>query len=370
MSLQDRYFRHYLPLVQEFVDNVESLGLDIQAKVAQPFLPLFGEAYERSSLRMAIVGQDTKYWGCLKAFLGEAKLQPTKVLQGCLDEFQGLDFVDWGGSRYTFWGFAMMFLAALHGRTDWGIMKHRGYPEILSSFAWGNGNAVEYHASSPKHMPWDQWELVRKAGEHLNGIHHLISTIQPRVVVVLWKDMSPETYFAGHPYTLVEDQAGVRHYRLDDDVDVFHMPHPGRMRWEGTPADHYCAGLIAKLQNKRLAVAFPDFVQAHGESDTVVHHLKNTAPLRSPEFTKFKFVEWVAEELKKRGSFMSVPTLATLLNSLGYRTDCGYEFEGVRGTYNLVSGAYHRLVHAGKSDRARMVAEAFRKPNFEYAYEE
>jgi len=98
-------------------------------------------------------------------------------------------------------------------------------------------------------------------------------------------------------------------------------------------------------------------------------HLEKSAPTRGDSFTKFHFVEWVAEELKKRECFMSAPTLARLLNSLGYRTNYGTEYEGARGTYNLISGTYHRLDGAGKGDLARMVAAAFRKPNFEYAYE-
>ena len=34
----------------------------------------------------------------------------------------------------------------------------------------------------------------------------------------------------------------------------------------------------------------------------------------------------------------------------------------------VVSGAYHRLAAAGQPDRAHNVAVAFRRPNFEYAY--
>jgi hypothetical protein len=57
-----------------------------------------------------------------------------------------------------------------------------------------------------------------------------------------------------------------------------------------------------------------------------------------------------------------------LLNDLGYQTNYSSEYAGARGIYNLISGTYHRLDRAGKSDRAQMVAEAYRKPNFEYAY--
>ena len=370
-TLKDRYLAHYLPLVRDFVQEVDALGLDLAPKVAQPFLPLFGEGYERSALRMVIVGQDTKYWGCLKTFLQTEKTNPGVNLEQNLAEFRAHLFTSWGATRYTFWGFAMMFLAALHGKPDWGVMKRGAHAEILSSFAWGNGNAIEYHGSSPKHMPWEKWELVRRAGARFDGLHHLIEALSPRVVVVLWKDMHPPSYFAGYEYSQTEEQEGVRHYRINTaDLDVLHVPHPGRMRWESTPAEDYCARLVGQLQSRKLDVAFPAFVQQHTDSENVVEHLRKAAPRRDDQFDKFKLVEWVAEELKKRGSFMSVPTLCDLLNGLGYTTNYGTAFSGGRGSYRLISGTYHRLEHAGRGDRARMVAEAFRRPNFEYAYEE
>lgn len=369
-SIKERYMAHYVPLIRDFVCEVEELKLELAPKTAQPFFPVFGQAYSRSSLRMAIVGQDTRGWGCLKNFIEMEKTVPGGALEADLAEFHDHDFTGWGATRYTFWGFAVMFLAALHGRSDWGVMKHGACTEILSSFVWGNGNAIEYFGSSPKNMPWEQWEMVRKAGERFNGLQHLVDTLRPRVVVVLWKDMNPEVYFAGYKYETVDDRDGVRTYRIEsENVDIFHVPHPGRMRWEGVPADHYCAQLVLRLQSSKLTVAFPAFVRQHTDSEAVMAHLENSAPARGDDFTKFECVEWVAEDFKKRESFMSAPSLAGLLNNLGYRTNYGTEYEGGRGIYNLISGTYHRLDGAGKADRARMVAEAFRKPNFEYAYD-
>lgn len=63
ISLKERLKTHYEPLIRDFIREVESLKLEIEPKTPQPFFPVFGEAYERSSLRMAIVGQDTKSWG-------------------------------------------------------------------------------------------------------------------------------------------------------------------------------------------------------------------------------------------------------------------------------------------------------------------
>jgi hypothetical protein len=64
---------------------------------------------------------------------------------------------------------------------------------------------------------------------------------------------------------------------------------------------------------------------------------------------------------------MSVPALCTLLNEHGYRTNYDKEFTGGRGSYRLVSGTYHRMEDKFP-DRAHNVAVAFRRPNFEYAY--
>jgi hypothetical protein len=368
-SLKECLVTHYEPLIHDFICEVEALKIEIELKTPQPFFPVFGEAYERSSLRMAIVGQDTRGWGCLKKFIEMEKAAPGSAIEDEFAEFQDQDFTNWGATRYTFWGFAMMFLAALHGRSDWGVMKHGCYPEILSSFAWGNGNAVEYFNRNRIKMSPDKWEMIRKAGERFNGIRHLLETVRPRVVVVLWKNMNPASYFAGYEFTKIEERDGIGHFRIPaEEVDVFHATHPVRMRWEGIPADHVCAQLVARLQSNNLSVAFPAFVRYSSDSEKVIAHLKSSSPARSDNFNKFQFVEWVAEELRKRGSFMSAPTLALLLNDLGYQTNYSSEYAGARGIYNLISGTYHRLDRAGKSDRAQMVAEAYRKPNFEYAY--
>lgn len=369
-SIEDRYLKHYLPLVREFVHEVESLGFDIAPQTPQPFLPLYGERYESSSLRMVIVGQDTRGYGCLNNFINQQKTNPAQALDGSPDWFRAGGFVKDGKSRHYFWGFAMMFLAALHGRSDWGVMKRGACREILSSFAWGNVNAVEYYDSSLKQMPPDHWQLIQKAAERFNGIGHLIKTLRPRVVVVLSKRMNPSSYFAGLNFSLVEDRDSVRHFRIDaENVDVFQVPHPQGMLRKKIPADRCCAALIARLLDAKIIVAFPEFVQRNSHSEDVIQFLRDSAPQRSNGFNKFCFIEWVAEELKKRESFMSVPTLCSLLNELGYRTNYGAEYQADRGSYTLISATYRRLRSAGKEDRAQMVAEAFRKANFEYAYD-
>ena len=66
---------------------------------------------------------------------------------------------------------------------------------------------------------------------------------------------------------------------------------------------------------------------------------------------------------------MSVPALVQLANRAGYRTNYGAEFSGGRGSYRLVRGAYDRAKKRGDDEAATQIAEAFRKPDFSYAYQ-
>jgi hypothetical protein len=264
-----------------------------------------------------------------------------------------------------------MLLASLHGQENWNSMKQGAMTEILDSFAWGNGNAIELHSSTNKrklNIPWDYWEHVRKAGAHFNRFSHIAETLRPHVAVILWKGMDPHTYFEGLPYEIVSNEGCVIHYRIaSHDVDIFHSPHPNNMRF-GEGADYFCGKIKELFLLHGLTTIFPKFLSGQEEGRLVMNHIRAQASRQTSTMDNFQFVAWVADELKKRDTFMSVPALCELLNSQGYTTNYGTEFSGGRGSYRLVSGTYHRLDEAGEPDRATNVALAFRRPNFEYAY--
>jgi hypothetical protein len=371
-TFTQRYLSHYAPLVTKFVREVESLPHPNIGGMPEPFFPAFGSGYERSALRLVIIGQDTRGWGDLKDFIHDGKVDPQIRLKSRLDEFSGSP-PRWGGPRNQFGGFAMMILAALHGQKDWGILRQGGMDELVSSFAWGNANAVELYASTPSKMrppvPREYWEAIRKAGARFDRFSHLVETIKPQAAIVLCRGMNPARYFEGYAYEVVSEDGRLKHYRLlEIGVDVFHAPHPQSMSFiEG--ADHFCEKLKELFMRHGIIKRFPEFLSRQSEADDNLHFLKRNAPPRGPGFDKYDFVDWVAVELRKQGTFMSVPTLVSLVNGQGYLTNYGTEFSGGRGSYKLVSGTYHRFNSAGHADRARNVALAFRKPNFDYAYD-
>ena len=375
-KLTQRYIDYFTPLTQEFVEEVAPLAHPDIARMPEPFLPLFGKTYESSPLRLIIIGQDTREWGDLRNYIKSVKSDAKAKLQGELGYFESHPFTKWGAQRQKFWGFSMMFLAALHGQENWHAMKHGKMTEILDSFAWGNGNAVELFASTAKKLkvPAGYWQSVRKAGERFDRFKHIMETLRPQVAVLMYRGLNVAKYFEGcRPDGLLPEvisrDGRLIHYRLPEaGVDIFHVPHPGSMnRIES--ANHFRDQLKALFLSHGLTAEFPAFLEGQEEGRQAMDYLKKKAPRQSDGRDKYEFGAWVADELRKRDTFMSVPTLCTLLNEHGYRTNRGKEFSCGRGRYRLVSATYDRMIATKRPDRAHNVAVAFRRPNFEYAYE-
>lgn len=383
-ALDKRYLDYYTPLVEKFIADVKRdvPSTDVLKGMPQPHFPVFGSGYEKSAAKLVFVGRDTRGWGDVTEFL---KKGPRAALADDLDEFKSLKyFVKDAKNRQTFWGFVMMTLAALHGHADWGVMKKDGHEEILGSFAWAEANAVELPESVKKHLPkgrsWSRemrkvWENVRKAGKPLDRVEHLIEVLKPHVIIVLNERINRESYFDGYELKNVPGTGNSfeHHHLLNKEqkkvADLLIMPHPRRMNFGKIKPDGFKNEIVRTLDYTDSPPQFELFASGDPTGSKTTKFILEHAPEKSPEFDKYAFVAWVAAELTKRKSCMSVPTLAKLANKRGYRTGYGEEYGGGRGTYRLVSGTYHRLDRAGKKKEAAMVADAYRKPDFTYAYE-
>lgn len=164
---------------------------------------------------------------------------------------------------------------------------------------------------------------------------------------------------------LLEGDRVTHYYLPDNSVHVFHVPHPVNMKFT-QGADHFCEKLT-QLTGKELMPAVPQFFAGQEGAQEVMEFLYRNGPTPG-ECDKFDFVAWVATELKKHDSFMSIPALCDLLNRKGYKTDYGSSYEAGRGSYRLVRGTYYRMVKRGEPETAANIALSFKRPNFTYAY--
>lgn len=374
-TFEQRYVNYFIPLIQDFVRDVEMLRHPEIKRMPEPHLPLFGKSYEKSALRLVIVGQDTLSWGDLREFIAAEKATPGCKLHEGLAEFRDYSLFEPSKATATsqrFFGFMMMMVAALHGQENWCMMKQGKMREILASLAWAEANAVTLYESSAAGLgvPKEYWAAVRQAGERFNRFGHIVETLKPHAALILYRGLNPTSYFDGYRWEVVSRVGRLTHFRLPQiEVDVFHAPHPGSMnRIEGI--DHFRTQIRELFFRHKKTVQFPEFLTGQVEGRAVMEYLQKNAPAICPDFDKYEFVSWVADELKKRDTFMSVPSLMDLVNAKGGTTNYGEPFSGGRGSYRLVSGTYWRMMNGvpANPDRAHNVAVAFRRPNFEYAY--
>jgi len=248
-TLYQRYSDHYKPLIKDFIREVDSLPIRDEDRLPGPFLPRFGKGYVSSALKLVIVGQDDHNSWNLWRFIAGEKAEPGKILQEELKTFRLHLFTQGGSRRQTFWGFTMMFLAALHGRKeDWEKMKKGELSEILDSFAWGNIHAIALPSSIKKLGIPSYWDLVRRAGNRFNGFQHIQNTLHPRVVVVTCRGIDIPTYCKGYDVVKVLSVGRLTHYKLPKVcVDIFQVPHPRRMRNGLENPDYFCDKLKTLL---------------------------------------------------------------------------------------------------------------------------
>lgn len=79
-------------------------------------------------------------------------------------------------------------------------------------------------------------------------------------------------------------------------------------------------------------------------------------------------VEKIALELRKQDACMTVPLLSRVLTEADFHPTYGGNYKGGRGSYRMLSWFYWHFKNK-KPDVAEAIAEAFKKPNGEYAYD-
>ena len=365
------YTNYYGRYVKKFCDDLSQWPTSDFEGMPKPFIPLFGDCYESSRLRIAFIGIDSLFWDDLPTFLADVPSQTEVLLAKDLDWFwKEVPFLDWNPrTRYKFWGFILYFLAKINGIDDWRLLKRDKTEKIIRSFAWGNSNSIEfYHSSAQKEgVPIEVWRRAKQASEPLDRLKHVIATLAPQVVVIMNRGLDTGSYFKGLTIHEEETRGGIVHYRVGSQgTHVFHFCHPRGMIRDGA-GEHYAFTLSEMFRDNHLSVDFPDNISLDHEWDNFKAYILAHAP-RPDIDDKFECVRWISHELLLRNSVMSVPSLAEILNQLGYCTNYGTPYEGSRGTYRLVKFAYdHNMARHG-DEAAATIAEAFVRPNGEYAY--
>lgn len=211
-----RFLETYKPLVGQFIEAIADVNYD---KVPQPFLPLCGDLYEQSETKIAFIGMETRGWGNTTNFVKSFRHDPDNSLLKDFDEFNELEFCDWGNNFGTgFWDFNFKFLAHFYDK-NWKDFKCGDEEDLLRSFAWGNTNAIErYHVTAQKKgVEYSDWVEVKNASKVFDKAKYFIETFKPNIAVILNWDTSEEWLSDG-----LSDK--VERKEIDDHFWYYNLP--------------------------------------------------------------------------------------------------------------------------------------------------
>lgn len=345
------------------------------------FIPQCGTGYELATLKFAFIGKETYGWkGWLDEFSDDIQSQNTERLFD-MAPFQACSFVEWttgAMTRYKYWGFVMYFLARFYGIQNWNELKKRSNPalSILSSFAWGNANAIETASSSGLNKAVLNTQAHRvalqAAHEHLDSFELFRKALQPDIVLLTCSRSDCDRYLRHTsdkvPCPVVAGDDSLRAWTTADNKVIINIPHPARQKFSPLKADGYVSALMHLLEHLGMTEQ-GRIIRAWNPAD------RNSPPVLEvfagckPEaVTKYQAVATIASELRKYDKTIPAEALAWLLNELGHRTNYGSTYEGGRGTYRLIRSTYHRY-EKGSPIVANDIAEAFTKPDGSYAYD-
>lgn len=254
---QDRYLETYKPLVAQFMGSIAEVKYN---NIPQPFLPVCGSLYEESKSKIAFIGMETRGWGNTTDFVKAFTKDPDGTLLTEFDEFNELEFCDWGNNFGTgFWDFNFKFLANFYNK-DWKDLKHGEEEDLLRSFVWGNTNAIERYkvTALKKDVQHADWQTVKNAGQVFDKGKHLLDIFEPRIAVILNWSTSEQWLTSGLHHKFEKQE-------IDDHFWYYYLPSTRtQVIWTAHPMwlcknrefDNYIKFLVDFVKERQLKLRY------------------------------------------------------------------------------------------------------------------
>lgn len=229
-TTRQRFIDRYKHRAIKFAEEISHLTTE---GIPEPHLPITGRLYERCPIRIAFIGQDTRYWGNLGNFIRMAKSDPEETLFRNEAEFRCLAFTKWTNNfGSSFWDTVMQFIAAFHRISDWKYLKNRNDDDYLQSFVWAEVNSIELWNSTPakEGADFQSWKSIKSASEVAFDSFDLFAEVfRPDIAIVMnWS--APEHYWGDSlRFETIGDHVRRAEY-TPTKTNVFHLAHPNWMR--------------------------------------------------------------------------------------------------------------------------------------------
>jgi hypothetical protein len=181
---------------------------------------VIGQLYEKARVKMAFFGIETNGWGSMNKFMTRYKKSPVEAYDYLTDQ-DNAEYLEWRNNPgSSFFDYIATFLTNFYS-LDISVFDSPEGIDLISSFIWGNTNAIEQFETSAqgKRAKYEDWEQVKKASRPFDTARYVLNICRPDVLVILnWNEteewltgkakIKPETlgdhhWYYGLPHTHV-----------------------------------------------------------------------------------------------------------------------------------------------------------------------
>ena len=274
------------------------------------------------------------------------------------------------------------FIAKFYKVSFSDLVEEIAYPELLTSFVWGNTNSIERYDISAEcnGVDYKTWEVVKKASTCFDSINNIVKSVNPRLFFVLNSSVDNDyiqnddaVRAFGIPVenkknvmrlTVDEERKIVYYYLRDDNVHIISMPHPTWMGlYSGFGIDSYVDIVIDLIREYNIWDALPEN-QDDWKGETLEINKASMSFKRA-------FLADLAASLMKNNLVMSGKELQLLFNINNILTTNGNPFseDGGRGIHKLITYVWEYYYYEKKDyQTAYNISRAFVNQNGEYAW--
>lgn len=371
MQTQERIKEQYAQHLKDFVSEIQ--GLDTEG-IPAPHIPIAGTYYDECRYKMAFMGMETYGWASMSDLIDAVNEDPGEAAIRYKDWLQGKSILGQVGNA-TFFGFIVRFLERFYN-LDHDVIYNKQNPHpVLTSFLWGETNAIERYevTAKPNGVDIDVWNKVKESSKRFDSINHIIEAAAPKVVFVTYKwvnekyllnekdivgDMDTQKFAFSHQ---PDPNVPYRYYYLrEQDTHVFVLPHP---RWiglySGIGYDGYIDSILKVMKDYKI------WVLPKSEDDW---HKEKIS--KSSSSYKYRFIAELANLLIEKDLRMSGQELQFIFNRNNIKTTygCSYGEDGGRGIHKVIASAWRYYEKKGDVQTALNIARAFTGKYGNYTY--
>ncbi|MBR3085964.1 MAG: hypothetical protein IKH04_06120 [Kiritimatiellae bacterium] len=387
--LAERVREAYANKVSLFFERLKAMNLSDKELSAIPslFIPGWGEDYDSSFFKVAIVGKETLSWG--NEYGGSLQCDLIAHEQGKYDVLASCRrFREKGPSEWynKFWQYPATALAKLFNSTRDDVLTKDN--PLLRSIVWFNGHSIETYESkgvAQSDIAAEKMQEIQKVADecNLSDFETFVKVFQPHVIFYFYRNSSgiPNRTFPSDIELVQKWGNGiVDEYRMDGRTILLQFPHTTYFT---------CGNLgqadFANLVHEILKARHVQFALCEDGTKCDFYHMTAVEWMTWVEFVRNeaqkylhednmalsrKLMAVIAKELTKRNATMNAQTLVLVLNEVDkFRMDNWQYSPERRGPCSSVRGAWNTYTNAGKKLEAKWIAEAFTKLDGSYAWE-